>query len=274
MNSRFLVRVIIYSYNPKWFSGCIKPLVSGLVNSRKEERMLKPMSIIERSQQSIRELKCIRRQLGELFQAGPVAQERLSSGPVVIFLHGIMAGGAVLQHVAEWVRRDLKVHTLLFSYSRWVWTIDELEESFSEFMDEYTGPDNQVILVGHSLGGMIARMYTQRQEYEGLRGVITMATPHEGTLLSKAALPWVKDLFLPDGPVIQMLRAGEEKEKDIPHVTIAAEQDQIIYPRSSAVSLSWATQYWIEGAGHNEMLYHPALRNCLQIEIQRLLSTS
>jgi len=74
--------------------------------------------------------------------------------------------------------------------------------------------------------------------------------------------------------VIQGLRSGEEKEKNIPHVTIAAEQDQVIYPRSSAVSLSWATQYWIEGAGHNEMLYHPALRNCLHTEIQRLLNSS
>ena len=126
--------------------------------------------------------------------------------------------------------------------------------------------------MGHSLGGMIARRYTQGPQDDRLRGVITLATPHDGTLLSMPTLPWVRDLFLPDGPVIQGLKAGEEREKRVPHVTIAAEQDQIIVPRDSAVALSWANHYWLEGAGHNEMLYHPALRDCLRVEIQRWMS--
>ena len=232
--------------------------------------MLKPFTLMQRGAQTLREVQSIRYQVQQLLQVRETVQERQPSGDVVIFLHGIMAGGAVLKHLADEVEQNTRAACLLFSYSRWTWTLDELREEFRVFVDELVGDSARVILVGHSLGGMIARSYVQEVKDERMCGVVTMATPHRGTLLGKTGLPWIRDLFLPDGPAMRMLEQGEFRAQHIPHVSIAAELDQIIVPRESATALPGAVCYWIESVGHNELLYAPALLDCLCYEVGRL----
>ena len=236
--------------------------------------MLKPFTLFQRGSQTFREVQSIRQQLGLILREEEFGQERLSSGTVVVFLHGIMASGIVLNHLAEAVSKHSAASTLLFSYSRWTWTIDELTADFNSFLEEHVGADVDIILVGHSLGGMIARAFLQDYQDERVAGVITIATPHQGTMLGKTGMSWVRELFLPEGPVIKKLQEGEQSAQHIPHVCIAAELDQVITPRESATGLSWATHYWIENVGHNEMLYSPALEECLLTEIGRFLCSA
>jgi pimeloyl-ACP methyl ester carboxylesterase len=49
-------------------------------------------------------------------------------------------------------------------------------------------PDQQIILVGHSAGGVVARMLLVRYQPENIKGLITIASPHVGTAKADQAL--------------------------------------------------------------------------------------
>lgn len=49
-------------------------------------------------------------------------------------------------------------------------------------------PDNKIILVGHSAGGVVARMVLIRHQLKDVKALITIATPHIGTGRADQAL--------------------------------------------------------------------------------------
>ena len=188
---------------------------------------------------------------------------------VADYLHGILAEGIALEHLGEGVAPDLPVQSLFMTYSRFNWTLEGLVEALDDFLRAHTGENTRIFLVGHSLGGLIARRYVQTRDDRRVGGVICMATPHQGTALSYLGMGWLRTLFQPGGETVLLLASDEPHEKGIPTVCIAAEFDQVVFPRESAVGLSWADHYWIEGVGHNEMLYSPSLIQCLRTILRK-----
>ena len=231
--------------------------------------MVKRMTWIERSQQALREWKCVTHQFNQFRTNTPRSQEYVAQGDVVVYLHGILAEGVALEHLGDAVDVEPSIPSLFMSYSRLNWTLDGLVDALDSFLEDHTGDGTRIYLVGHSLGGLIARRYVQTREDERISGIICMATPHQGTALSYFSLGWLRTLFLPGGKTVQELAAGEFLEHGVPMVCIAAEFDQVVFPRESAVGLAWADHYWIEGVGHNEMLYSPSLIRCLSAVLTR-----
>lgn len=71
---------------------------------------------------------------------------------------------------------------------------------FSAYMQmiRHWHPDEPVILVGHSAGGLVARLYMVRHPDAPVRGLITIATPHLGSHVANAAA------FVSHSPVAMM----------------------------------------------------------------------
>ena len=62
-------------------------------------------------------------------------------------------------------------------------------------------PDEQIILIGHSAGGVVARLYMVEQDNDDLIALITIASPHLGTdkaeyveLLSNSMFAWLEPI--------------------------------------------------------------------------------
>jgi triacylglycerol esterase/lipase EstA (alpha/beta hydrolase family) len=118
----------------------------------------------------------------------------------------------------------------------------------------------RVALVGHSMGGLVARAARVRLPGERIGPVITLGTPHHGTHAAR---------FGRAPSVVQMRRdsqwlaalAEEETSRDEvpPMTTLFSYHDDIVYPQTTG-ALAGATQRAISGVGHVALLYDKRVR--------------
>ncbi len=92
-----------------------------------------------------------------------------------------------------------------------------------------TGHD-RVHVVGHSLGGLIARYFVQRQGGDRrVESLVTLGTPHQGSLLAHVGpTPLIRQLR-PGSPVLREL-AGPAPECRTKITAIYSDLDQVVLP--------------------------------------------
>ncbi len=124
----------------------------------------------------------------------------------------------------------------------------------------------RVILVAHSMGGLVCRAYVQRLGGDRHTArLITLGTPHAGTVHAR---------LLP-GPNLRQMRPGSDwlttlnreqgPRPKVPTTSIYSCHDDIVAPQDSG-ALRGAANKPVAGIGHLEMTFSPI--------IQRLLLTA
>ncbi|MCP9957661.1 esterase/lipase family protein [Streptomyces sudanensis] len=131
--------------------------------------------------------------------------------PPVVLLHGLSDNCSVFVPLHRALARDGTRHVQAVNHSPLICDLRTAAHRLTDHVDELrarTGHD-EVDLVGHSLGGLVARYYVQRLGGAShVRTVVTLGTPHEGT--SAAPLAGVHPLvrqMRPDSPVLRELAA-------------------------------------------------------------------
>jgi pimeloyl-ACP methyl ester carboxylesterase len=179
----------------------------------------------------------------------------IDSDRVVIFVHGYMAAGAVFDPMRARVERELGLPTADFSYGPFG-TFDQIVELLADHIAGAVHAEARVSLVGHSLGGLIARWYAQERPPERtVDRLVTLATPHAGTDSARFAPGSLGAALRPGSVVVERLKAGRSTCEHIPHVSLVAGRDRMCSPPESAASLESAEVVWIDDLGHNELLF-------------------
>lgn len=174
---------------------------------------------------------------------------------VAVFLHGYMAAGAVFEPLRETVERECSLHTLDFSYGSHR-SFEYVTERFDRFVQGQVPPAARLILIGHSLGGLVARWWLQEMGGAARTDLLlTMATPHAGTRHARLAFGPMGKILSPTSEVLHQLRHGRAQAEDVTHVAFVAGADRMIAPPSSAGAIEHATVTWFDAVGHNAMLY-------------------
>lgn len=207
----------------------------------------------ERTHEIRREARAIARQ-GQLMArsvpGGAAARDRH-----VLFIHGFLAHGAVFGPMREHVVRACDVGTGEVSYGPFERFEAVAERVQSAIEDAPPGP---VTLVGHSLGGLLARWCVQ--ELGGDRRVarlVTLASPHAGTTAASVPFGPLARALRPGSPELRRLADGAHRVAHLPHVAIVAARDRMILPPSSAAAVPRARVTWLPDLGHNEILFDP-----------------
>jgi len=183
-----------------------------------------------------------------------VPAESTSRPRTVIFVHGFFAAGPVFDPMRMQVERALDVSTADFTYGP-IGRFEDVAARFAAMADKHAtrGP---IDLVGHSLGGLVARWYVQ--ELGGARHterLITLATPHAGTEAARIAPTGLGHALRPGSHVVRRLAATRHVARDVVHTAIVAGADRMITPPSSASAVEDALVHWFDQLGHNEMLF-------------------
>lgn len=193
----------------------------------------------------------------------------------VILLHGYghnRSGWLVLQRR---LRRAgfTSIHTL--NYLPFVDGVPGLAQRLAQRVEqvrELTGHE-KVHLVGHSLGGVLARWYVQ--ELGGDRHVdtaVTVATPHEGTIAAWAPLGRAIRDVRPESPVIRRLARGARRT-DVRWVGLYSNVDAFVLPARSAMIRNpelEATNVLIRDHGHISIMVSPSVADIITSELEAM----
>ncbi|KOG88379.1 alpha/beta fold hydrolase [Streptomyces varsoviensis] len=157
--------------------------------------------------------------------------------PPVLLLHGFIDNRSVFVLLRRYLRQRGRRRVESLNYSPLTCDIRTAAELLGRHVEELcarTGSP-RVDVVGHSLGGLIARYYAQRLGGDArIRTLVTLGTPHGGTravpLLS--AHPLVRQMR-PDSPVITEL-ARPAKGCRTRFVSFWSDLDQLMIPVETA----------------------------------------
>jgi hypothetical protein len=183
----------------------------------------------------------------------------------VILLHGLISNRSVFTVLRRSLHRHGWEHVHALNYSPL--TVDvrsaaALLGSHVEQARRLHGGE-RVVLVGHSLGGLIARYYVQRLGGDRhVRTVVTLGTPHSGTLAARLPnpLPITRQLR-PDSDVIRELAEPAPGCRSR-FATFWGDMDQLVLPvrhaRLDHPDLA-AENILVPGAGHLALPVHGAV---------------
>lgn len=76
--------------------------------------------------------------------------------------------------------------TIFFRYYDWRQSVEKTVGQLHEYLQTEIwskNPSQQIDLVGHSLGGIIARIYVQKYGTTNIHSLVTIGSPHQGTAL-------------------------------------------------------------------------------------------
>jgi len=120
----------------------------------------------------------------------------------------------------------------------------------------------KVILVGHSMGGILARNYLQRRGgADKVAKLILLGAPNQGSKLIPFAVTRLARVLLPNSEFLQRLNQADFPA-GIPVTNIYTRHDNMVVP-SSNCKLRSVAEVELETLGHIALLYHPKALNAL-----------
>ncbi len=171
----------------------------------------------------------------------PLAQRQLIGADVqaastpIVLIHGIVDNRTIFTMMRRGLRRRGFACIRSFSYGPHTNDLRATAERFGSYIEdlvEETGCD-RIHVIGHSLGGLIARYYVQRLGGDArVSTLVTLGTPHQGTLAAR---------LLPNR-LVRQLRPGSDVLAELAEpatcttrvLAFYSDIDQLIVPARNA----------------------------------------
>jgi hypothetical protein len=188
----------------------------------------------------------------------------LAARTPVLLVHGLIDNRSVFTVMQRNLRRRGFTHVCSWNYSPLSTDVARAAGDLGEHIEgicEQTGYD-RIHVVGHSLGGLIARYHVQRQGGDRrIQTLVTLGTPHAGSRwASVVPTPLVRQLR-PGSPVYQELD-GPAPACATRITAIYSDLDQVVLPTNSGrcdhPDLG-ARNVLVRGVGHTTLPVHRAV---------------
>ena len=111
----------------------------------------------------------------------------------------------------------------------------------------------RVALITHSMGGLVARAYLRRVGGARIARLVTVGTPHHGSMLAWTFAGRCLAQMRPGSPWLAGINAGENEPPPAPVVSVWSRHDSMVAPQASA-DLACARNVVLTGIGHNALL--------------------
>ncbi len=178
----------------------------------------------------------------------------------VVLIHGIYHNASAWTYYRWRLKRKGYNRIYAFSYSSRNTTFWGIYEKFETWMKqvERDFPGGDVVMVGHSLGGLLAKTYAGNLDGSSssrIRRVITLVSPFKGSKMAVVGLgPLAKSLCY-QGPLVGELQ-NFQPATQLPCVAFYSPVDNMVLPAESLMPpAGWKGEQTVP-MGHVACLYH------------------
>jgi pimeloyl-ACP methyl ester carboxylesterase len=189
----------------------------------------------------------------------------LAGDDVVVLVHGFLATAGIFRPLRARLEREAGARVATFSHAPGV-GVKRIASQLAALVDRIP-QGTRIHLVGHSLGGIVARWYVQEMGgAERVVQTISLATPFGGARIAEKLRVFVGNDLYAASDVLTRLREGAAGSAKVPHFAIAAAADTMVTPERAAFSLGELVV--LEGRGHNQLLFD---REAMALVVGRVL---
>ncbi len=185
------------------------------------------------------------------FDLGRITPQRVEEGAdVVVFLHGLFASAGALRPLKEKVGAHTNIACASFSYPPGP-GVAALAARLGVLMRELPGAA-RIHLVGHSLGGLIARWYVHAAVADPrIVQTISLASPFAGTRHARL-LPGAAGRDISPGSRLLSQLRERRAERQLPHLSFVAGHDAVV---TEYAALPGDEVVEVPHLGHNALLF-------------------
>ena len=181
-----------------------------------------------------------------------------AEGPTVVLIHGIYHNASAWTYYRWRLRRRGYGRICVFSYGSRNTTFWQIYGDFERWMTgvERDCRGNPVVLVGHSLGGLLAKTYAgKRGGDSAIRRVITIGSPFKGSKMAVLGLGQLAASLRYQGPLVRELETILPAT-ELPCVAFYSPVDNMALPWESMMPPKGWKQERTVPLCHTGPLYH------------------
>jgi triacylglycerol lipase len=186
------------------------------------------------------------------YDLGPIIPDAKAGDDVIVLLHGFMATAGVFRPMRTRLEREPGVLAASFSHAPGL-GMRRIAAQLATLVRKIH-PGARVHLVGHSLGGVVARLYVQ--EMGGHRRVsqtFSLGSPFGGARVAERLPLLVGAELHGESALLARVRA-EAHRGGVPHTSVIGGADKLV-SRADSARFPIGDAVVLEGRGHNMLLF-------------------
>lgn len=172
----------------------------------------------------------------------------------VLLIHGVLCNAGVWTRMTRFLKRSGVSGVYSLSYGPPLAPIDDFAEQLAEKIDAVTAATGarSVMAVAHSMGGLVVRAYIRRHGIGKLARVLTIGTPHHGSMHAWLLFGASMAQLRPGNPWLAELDR-QRIDPSLRFVSLWSWHDSMVAPQTSC-ELPGAVDVTLIGVGHNALL--------------------
>lgn len=173
----------------------------------------------------------------------------------VLLVHGVGCNAGVWAGLRRFLEAQALGPIYAISYGPPLASIETFADQLAARIAEIrrvTGAA-QVLVVGHSMGGLVARAYLRKYGGAAVRLLVTIGTPHQGSRLAWMMTGPALAEMRPSSAFLAGLNGATDRAAGVPVISLWSWHDSMVAPQVSS-RLDWADNVVISGVAHNALL--------------------
>jgi pimeloyl-ACP methyl ester carboxylesterase len=197
---------------------------------------------------------------------GPVLPRCAPGDDVVVLVHGFMASAGVWRPMRARIEAETQAKVATFSHAPGA-SVKTIAKKLARLVDRIPR-GARVHIVGHSLGGLVARWFVQELGgHARVAQTISLASPFGGTPVAERLRLFVGADLCPSSAVLQRIKKTAHVWK-VPHTSIVASDDRMVGPPENAM-FDPGDVVVMRGRGHNTLLYDEEVTRLVVDRVRR-----